>query len=65
MYCIRLFLQTAVISDDDITDESPVVKRTKRKLKLIAEDPFLSDDDDFQGTWFIVMTFDYRKDVEV
>ena len=34
-----------------MTDESPVIKRNKKKPKPIAEDPFVSDDDDdFQGT---------------
>ena len=33
-----------------MTDESPVIKRNKKKPKPIAEDPFVSDDDDdFQG----------------
>ena len=33
-----------------MTDESPVIKRNKKKPRPIAEDPFVSDDDDdFQG----------------
>ena len=47
---MSMHFQTILVNDDDMTDESPVIKRNKKKPKPIADDPFVSDDDDdFQG----------------